>query len=81
MSKYLVNTTETFRVDTLEEVERLQEEVKSDHRYETASFTYKSKCSKSKGEIVDEWYQVTIKKKFNDEKEPITTVNIDYEVD
>ena len=78
--KYLINTTEVYRVDTIEAVEALNEEVKSDGRYEVASFTYKAKNKKLKGEIIDEWYQVTVKKVFNDEKDPITSVAVRYEV-
>ena len=78
--KYLVNTTEVFRVGSIEEVEALQEEVKTDGRYELASFSYKYKCTKQKGEIIDEWYQVTIKKVFNEEKDPISNVKVHYEV-
>ena len=78
--KYLINTTEVYRVDTIEAVEALNEEVKSDGRYEVASFTYKAKNKKLKGEIIDEWYQVTVKKVFNDEKDPFTSVAVKYEV-
>lgn len=78
--KYLVNATEVFRVGSIEEVEALQEEVKTDGRYELASFSYKYKCTKQKGDIIDEWYQVTIKKVFNEEKDPCTVVEIGYEV-
>jgi hypothetical protein len=78
--KYLINTTEVFRVSTIEEVEALQEEVKTDGRYDLASFSYKYKCQKQKGEIIDEWYQVSIKKTFNDEKEPCTNVSVTYGV-
>ena len=78
--KYLVNTTEVFRVGSIEEVEALQEEVKTDGCYELASFSYKYKCTKQKGEIIDEWYQVSIKKVFNEEKDPCTVVDIGYEV-
>ena len=78
--KYLINTTEVFRVSTIEEVEALQEEVKTDGRYDLASFSYKYKCQKQKGEIIDEWYQVSIKKTFNDEKDPCTNVSVTYGV-
>lgn len=78
--KYLVNTTEVYRVDTMAAVEALQAAVKADSRYEVASFTYKAKNKKLKGEIIDEWYQVSVKKIFNDEKDPYTEVSIDYEV-
>ena len=78
--RYLINTTEVYRVKTMEEVEALQEAVKSDGRYEVGSFSYKAKNKKQKGEIIEEWYQVSVKKVFNDEKDPFTTVNVDYEV-
>lgn len=78
--KYLVNTTEVFRVGTIEEVEALQEEVKTDGRYDLASFSFKYKCTKQKGEIIDEWYQVTVKKGFNEEKDPCTVVEISYDI-
>ena len=76
----MVNTTEVLRVGSIEEVEALQEEVKTDGRCELASFSYKYKCTKQKGEIIDEWYQVSIKKVFNEEKDPCTVVDIGYEV-
>ena len=78
--KYLVSTTEVYRVENMEAVEALQEEVNSDSKYEVSSFSYKAKCKKQKGEIIDEWYQVTIKKNFNDEKDPYTNITVNYEV-
>ena len=80
MMKYLVSTTEVYRVENMEAVEALQEEVNSDGRYEVASFSYKAKNKKLRSEIIDEWYQVTIKKVFNDEKDPYTSVTVKYEV-
>ena len=47
MTKYLVNTTEVYRVDTMAAVEALQAAVKADSRYEVASFTYKAKNKKN----------------------------------
>lgn len=79
--KYLINTTEVYRVDTIGEVEELQEQVKTDNRFDLASFSYKYKCQKQKGEIIDEWYQVSVKKNFNDEKDPLVNVGIQYGVE
>jgi hypothetical protein len=39
------------------------------------------KEQKQKGEVIDEWYQVTLVKKFNAEKEPVSHVSINYEVE
>ena len=78
--KYLVSTQEVYRVGTVEEVERLHEELKNDPKFSLGAFSYKYKCQKQKGEIIDEWQQVTVKKIFNEEKDPCTQVEINYEV-
>ena len=39
------------------------------------------KNRKEKKEIVDEWIQLTLNKKFCDEKEPDRTVSVDYNVE
>ena len=76
--KYLINTVVQYRVGTVEEVEKLHEELKKDSHFTLASFKYQTKYLKQKGEIVDEWQLVTVKKVFNDEKEPCSEVEIDY---
>jgi len=78
--KYLVNVVETYRVDTVEEAEQLHETLKNDPHFSLTSFGYKTKVKKEKGEIIDEWQLVTVRKEFNDEKEPEKVVNISYEV-
>lgn len=78
--KYLISTTEQYRVDTVDEVETLHEEMKNDNKYSLTNFTYKYETKKQKGEVVDDWYTVTAKKEFNDKKEPISTIDISYEV-
>lgn len=78
--RYLICTTEVYRVDTMDQVEELRAEVEDDPHYGVSSFSYKSKCKKEKGEVVDEWYQVSVKKIFNDEKDPDSHVGVSYEV-
>ena len=78
--KYLIATQEVYRVGTVEEVERLHEELKNDPTFTLGAFSYKYKCQKQKGEIIDEWQQVTVKKLFNEEKDPCTNVEVSYEV-
>jgi abortive infection bacteriophage resistance protein len=78
--KYLIATQEVYRVGTVEEVERLHEELKNDPAFTLGAFSYKYKCQKQKGEIIDEWQQVTVKKLFNEEKDPCTNVEVSYEV-
>ena len=78
--EYLVSTTEVYRVDDEASATSLIEKAKHDSMYELAKYSSVKKEKKSKGEIVDEWYQVTLVKKFNDEKDPISNINVNYEV-
>ena len=76
--KHLISTVETYRVATVEDVEKLHEELKNDKQFALASFSYKTKFLKQKGEIIDEWQSVTVKKVFNDEKEPFSLIEVSY---
>lgn len=78
MSKYMITDTTVYRVDTVEEVELLHEELANDPKFTLASFSYKTKYSKSKGEIIDEWQQVTAKRVFTEEKNPDVQTDITY---
>ena len=79
MSKYLVSTTEVYRVDSEAEAKELIEQAKVAPEYGLAKYTSEYKERKQKGDIVDEYYKVTLVKKFNDEKEPEANINIIYE--
>ena len=68
--RYLIDNVVTYRVPTMTEVEQLQEQFKKDSHGTLISFNYKLKTIKQKGEIVDEYYLVSIKQNFNNEKEP-----------
>ena len=81
MSKFLVSTTEVFRVETDEEAKNLIEEAKTSSMFELGKYSSEFKVKKQKGEIVDEWYKVTLVKHFNDEKEPSQHIKPNYEVD
>ena len=76
--EYLVSTTEVYRVDDEASATSLIEKAKHDSMYELAKYSSVKKEKKQKGEIIDEWYQVSLIKKFNDEKDPISVVNIKY---
>jgi hypothetical protein len=76
--EYLVSTTEVYRVDNEASATSLIEKAKHDNMYELAKYSSVKKEKKQKGEIIDEWYQVSLTKKFNDEKDPISVVNIKY---
>ena len=78
--KYLINSTDVYRVATVEDAERLHEELKNDSNFTLASFGYKTKYIKQKGDIIDEYQLVTAKKIFNEQKEPYTTIEVRYEV-
>ena len=80
MDKYLVSATEVYRVDSEESAAALIDEAKAETKYTLAKYSSVKKEKKSKGEIVDEWYQVALVKKFNDEKDPISNINVNYEV-
>lgn len=81
MSKYLVSTTETYRVDTESEATRAIEEAKQDDSYVLGKYTSEHKERKSKGEVIDEYWKLTLTKLFNDIKEPDSIVNVNYEVE
>ena len=78
--KILLNDVHTYRVDTVEEVEQLHQELKENPAFTLASFSYKTKCIKEKGAIVDEYQLVAAKIIFTDEKEPTADVTVSYEV-
>lgn len=78
--KYLINSVDTYRVATVADVEALHEELKNDSHFTLAAFSYKTKTIKSKGDIIDEYQLVTVKKIFNEEKEPDSFIEINYEV-
>ena len=80
MNKYLVSATEVYRVDNEESAAALIDAAKAETKYILAKYSSVKKEKKAKGEIVDEWYQVTLVKKFNDEKDPISNIDVNYEV-
>lgn len=81
MSKYLAKTVETYRVSTEEEVKSVLEDFKMDSMYEVKKATYEKKEVKEKGEVVDEFWVLTVTKLFNDLKYPDRAIAIKYEGD
>lgn len=78
--KYLIQVTETYRVDSEEQVMAMIDEAKKDNRFLLLKHTSQYKERKQKGEVIDAWYKVTLTKGFTDEKEPEATATINYEV-
>lgn len=67
---YLIKVTEQYRCNTEEEAKKLIEEAKTNGQYTVTKSSTEKKCTKQKGEIIDEWVRVTITKDFCDEKAP-----------
>lgn len=80
MARYLISTTEIYRVDTEEEAVKLIDEAKADNTYTLTKYGKVHKEKKQKGEIVDSYEKVTLTKTMNDEKDPYSDVKIYYEV-
>lgn len=81
MAKYLIQTTEVYRVISESAAQALIDEAKADSSYQLVKYNCEYKEKKLKGEVIDDWYRVTLFKKFTDEKEPEVMTNIIYEVE
>lgn len=81
MSKYLISTIETYRVDTEAEATQIIENAKNDSSYILGKYTSEHKERKSKGEVIDEYWKLSLTKIFNDIKEPDASVDVKYEVE
>ena len=77
--KYLTEVTEKYRVDSENEAKAFIEEQKQNNKYSMKKYSSERKERKAKGEIVDEWMQVTLVKVFNDPKEPVEEITVSYE--
>lgn len=78
--KYLCQTQEIYRVGSEAEAAKLIEEAKQDGRFTLLKSSTEYKTIKSKGEIVDEYWKVTLVKYFTDLKEPDASVEVSYKV-
>ena len=76
--KSLTQVTETYRVDDEDQVLKMIDEAKSDNRFTLSKHTSQYKERKAKGEVIDQWFKVTLTKVFCDEKEPDANVTITY---
>lgn len=66
--KFLMKTTDVFRVDTEEEAMNLIQEFKDNQiseGYTLSKSGYVLKTRKSKGEIIDSWFIVTVERSFD----------------
>jgi hypothetical protein len=79
MSKYLISVQEIYRADSETEATALIADAKNSSEFVLAKYNCEHKERKAKGELIDEWYKVTLNKHFTDEKEPDRQVEIFYE--
>ena len=76
--KFLLNTTETYRVSSEEEATQLIANAKNDNNYILSKYSSQYKERKQKGEVVDFYWKVTLVKEFTSEKEPERDVEVTY---
>ena len=81
MKKYLCQVQEIYRVESEIDAAKLIEEAKKDGRFTLLKSSTEYKTTKAKGEIVDEYWKVTLVKHFTDLKEPDCTASISYDVE
>ena len=79
--RYLVQTVEVYRADTEAEAQGLITEAKQAGEYTLSKYVSEKKEVKAKGEVIDEFYKVTLTKIFTDLKAPDTIANVIYEVE
>lgn len=76
--KYLIQTTEVYRVETEPEAVALIEQAKQEKMFTLTKYTTEYKEVKAKGEVVEDYYKVTLTKVINDIKEPTSYVTAIY---
>ena len=79
--RYLIQTVETYRADTEVEAQGIITEAKEAGEYTLTKQVSEKKEVKAKGEVVDEYYKVTLTKLFTDIKEPDAVASVIYEVE
>lgn len=79
--KYLINTTETYRVESESEAKALIEAAKSNSMYSLTKYSCTYKERKQKGEVIDAYYKVILTKAIDDEKEPCNNTVVKYGLD
>ena len=78
MSRYLISTTEVYRVDSEAEAQALIKESKESSFGDLVKYNNVYKERKQKKEVVDAWYRVSLTRSFDDEKEPVGEVKVSY---
>lgn len=76
--KYLLTTTEVYRVESENEAKKMIEETKEDNHFILKKYTSEYKERKQKGEVIDTYWKVSLVKTFTDEKEPQFRTDVSY---
>ena len=79
--KYLLTTTEVYRVESENEAKKMIEEAKEEKDFILKKYTNKYKEKKQKGEVIDTYWKVSLVKTFTDEKEPQFRTVVSYASD
>ena len=80
MAKHLLKVTEEHRADSELEAAELINSAKADTRYILSKYSSVHKERKAKGEIIDEYFIVTLVKVFDDPKEPCGEASVEYRI-
>ena len=79
--RYLIQTVETYRADTEAEAQGIITEAKTAGEYALTKYASEKKEVKAKGEVIDEYFKVTLTKVFTDIKVPEAVASVIYEVE
>lgn len=79
--KYLIQTTEIYRADSESEAQAIIDDAKAATEYTLTKYSSEQKEVKAKGEVIDEYYKISLTKVFTDIKDPIGRTSVVYEVD
>lgn len=76
--KYLTRVVEEYRVESEAEAAKLIEDAKKDNHFILGKYASQYKERKSKGEVIDCYWKVSLTKNFADEKEPQFQTEVSY---
>ena len=80
MSVYLCSTVETYRADHAHAADELINFARESKLYDLKRSNVQKKEVKAKGEVVDEFFLVSLTKSIQDPKNPEVSVKLNYEV-
>ena len=78
---YLIQTQEIYRAESEKAAQDLINEAKQAGEYTLTKYSSEKKEVKAKGDVIDEYFKVTLTKVFTDIKEPDAIASVIYEVE